>query len=145
MDKINCKRVILGGLLAGVVLNIIAFILMAIVSTQTAAAREALGKPAELCGGAIAALIVARFAIGIFAVWLYAAIRPRYGAGPKTALGAGFALWLLILLGNAGTIVAGLYPTGLVVIVVLVGLVNMLVATLLGAWIYKEETAPAAA
>ena len=132
MNKINCKRVILGGLFAGVVLNIIAFILMAIVSTQTAAAREALGKPAELCGGAIAALIVARFAIGIFAVWLY-------------ALGAGFALWLLILLGNAGTIVAGLYPTGLVVIVVLVGLVNMLVATLLGAWIYKEETAPAAA
>ena len=28
--------------------------------------------------------------VGIFPVWLYAAIRPRYGAGLKTALGAGF-------------------------------------------------------
>src|SRR5207249_3963498 len=33
------------------------------------------------------------FLVGIFAVWLYAAIRPRYGAGPKTALCAGAAVW----------------------------------------------------
>jgi hypothetical protein len=29
------------------------------------------------------------FLIGIFAIWLYAAIRPRHGPGPKTAVCAG--------------------------------------------------------
>jgi hypothetical protein len=28
-------------------------------------------------------------------MWLYAAIRPRYGPGPKTAAVAGFALWFI--------------------------------------------------
>ena len=35
------------------------------------------------------------FLIGLFAGWLYAAIRPRYGAGPKTALCAGLFVWFL--------------------------------------------------
>ena len=39
------------------------------------------------------------FLVGIFAVWLYAAIRPRYGAGPKTALCAGAAVWGIGYLG----------------------------------------------
>jgi hypothetical protein len=34
------------------------------------------------------------FLVGIFAVWLYAAIRPRYGDGPKTALCAGAVVWV---------------------------------------------------
>ncbi|HSE60477.1 MAG TPA: hypothetical protein VLA99_17380 [Nitrospiraceae bacterium] len=29
------------------------------------------------------------------ALWLYAAIRPRFGAGPKTALYAGLGVWVL--------------------------------------------------
>ena len=33
------------------------------------------------------------FLCGIAAVWLYAAIRPRFGAGLKTALIAGIAVW----------------------------------------------------
>jgi hypothetical protein len=36
-------------------------------------------------GGAQLAMFIAwGFLVGIVAIWLYAGIRPRYGAGPKT-------------------------------------------------------------
>ena len=35
------------------------------------------------------------FLLGIVAVWLYAAIRPRFGPGPKTAAMAGLAVWFI--------------------------------------------------
>jgi hypothetical protein len=35
------------------------------------------------------------FVLGILAVWTYAAIRPRFNAGPKTALCAGLAVWAM--------------------------------------------------
>lgn len=45
---------------------------------------KALGKP-ELSINQIVGFNITGLAYGIFIVWLYAAIRPRYGAGPKTA------------------------------------------------------------
>jgi hypothetical protein len=80
------------------------------------------------------------FANGIFAVWLYAAIRPRYGAGPKTAICAGVALWVIaILLPNVGFMsVSGLFPNNLTVLTTLGGIFECVVATLAGAAVYKE-------
>ena len=40
-------------------------------------------------------MIAMTSALGIAAVWLYAAIRPRYGAGPRTAVIAGLAVWVM--------------------------------------------------
>ena len=89
MGTMNGARVILGGLLAGVVINVFESILNGVVLAKDwEAAMAALGKP-PMAGDQIAVFIVWGFLVGIFAVWLYAAIRPRYGAGPKTALCAG--------------------------------------------------------
>ncbi len=80
------------------------------------------------------------FVLGIAIVWLYAAIRPRYGAGPKTALCAGLAVWFFVWLwGFGGTVVMGLYPTKLVLITVIWGLFEVPIAAVVGAWPYKEE------
>ena len=43
----------------------------------------------------IVALNVWGLAVGILTVWLFAAIRPRHSAGPKTAISAGLAVWAL--------------------------------------------------
>lgn len=145
MGKINWNRVILGGLAAGVVVNVITFLASNFLYAQElAAVGERLGDAAQRSGVDTATLVVTRLATGIFAVWLYAAIRPRFGAGPKTALSAGFAVWVLAWLANAPTIVTGLYPAGLLAMVAVVSIVNSLASTLLGAWLYKEEAAPAA-
>ncbi len=48
-------------------------------------------------GGAVmAAHLLWGFVVAIAAIWLYAAIRPRYGPGPATALRAGFVVWLFV-------------------------------------------------
>ena len=78
--------------------------------------------------------------MGILAVWLYSTIRPRYGAGPKTAVVAGLAVWILNDVLPAVTLgEAGLYPANVLVINSLTSLVRYTIATLAGAWIYKEE------
>ena len=56
-----------------------------------------------------------------------------------TALCAGSAVWGLgYLLASAGPIVLDLFPARMMTIGLAVGLVEVLVATLLGAWLYRE-------
>jgi len=62
-------------------------------------ALAALGRPVRPSMGQMVSLLtfglVFIVAYAIVAVWLYAAIRPRYGAGPRTALISGIVVWLL--------------------------------------------------
>ena len=82
---------ILGGLAAGLIINVIESVLNGVIlAKDMEAAISALGR--QMGGGALAMFIAWGFLVGIFAVWLYAAIRPRYGAGPKTAACAGAAV-----------------------------------------------------
>jgi hypothetical protein len=77
MGKINWNRVILGGLVAGVIINIFEYVLNGVIlAKDMEAATSALGR--QVGGSALAMFTVWGFLVGIFAVWLYAAIRPRY-------------------------------------------------------------------
>ena len=77
---------------------------------------------------------------GVFALWLYAAIRPRYGPGPKTAVIAGFAFWFAVSLVQLIVLNAiGVVSARFVAIHLSTELVVVLAATLAGAWLYKEE------
>jgi hypothetical protein len=87
MGKINWPRVILGGAVAGLIINLFEFILNGVILAEDMnAAISALGR--HLGGPELLMFNTWAFLVGIFMVWLYAAIRPRYGAGPKTALAA---------------------------------------------------------
>ena len=82
-------------------------------------------------------------ALGFLGVWLYAAIRPRYGAGPKTALRVAFFLWLTFwTLAALQNVALGTVPHNLVAVGMFGGLVGVIVAMLAGAAIYKEDEAP---
>jgi len=146
MAHTNRNRVILGGLLAGLVINIVEYVTNGIVLREGwGRAMQALGKPTELSPGAIVMFNVWGFLLGIAAVWLYAAIRPRYGSGPNTAIRAGLVAWAIaVFLPNLGNYPLGLFPTRLLLISTVVALVEIVVATLVGAWLYKEEEKVAA-
>src|SRR5688500_19871690 len=95
MGKINMQKVIVGGLVAGVVLNVIDTVLFGVVlKDDMAAAMTALNKPA-MSNAQIPWFVFLDFVAGVFLVWLYAAIRPRFGAGPGTAVKAGIAGWFV--------------------------------------------------
>jgi hypothetical protein len=141
MGKINWTRVILGGLVAGVIINIFEYVLNGVVlAKDMEVAIRALGR--QMGGGALLMFTVWGFLVGIFAVWLYAAIRPRYGTGPKTAACAGAAVWGLgYLLASVTPIALHLFPRHVMAIGLAVGLVEVIAGTLAGAWLYREETA----
>ena len=141
MGKINWTRVILGGLVAGLIINVFESVLNEVIlAKDMEAAVSALGK--QMGGGALAMFIAWGFLVGIFAVWLYAAIRPRYGAGPKTAACAGAAVWGLgYLLASVTPIALHLFSRHIIAIGLAVGLVEVLVGTVAGAWLYREGPA----
>jgi hypothetical protein len=139
MGKINWPRVILGGLVAGVIINISEFLLNAVVlAKDMEGALRALGR--EVGGTQLAMFTVWAFLVGIFALWLYAAIRPRYGAGPKTALCAGAAVWGLgYFLASVTPVALQLFPGRIMAIGLTAGLIEVLVGTVVGAWLYRER------
>lgn len=98
MGKINMGKVIVGGLVAGIVLNVADFLVQGVyLKPDWDAVMAAQHQPA-MAGSSIALFVVADFVIGIFGVWLYSAMRPRFGAGPGTAVKAGVALWFAMSL-----------------------------------------------
>ena len=142
MGKINWTRVLIGGLIAGVVLNVLWFAVWGpLVGRSLSAALLALGHPMPETVGTMVLLVVLGFLMGILAIWLYAAIRPRYGAGPGTALLAGVAAGLLFgVLPDIGWgLTLRLIPGKVWTADAVFSLVAMIIATLLGAWVYKEQ------
>jgi hypothetical protein len=146
MAHTNRGRVILGGLLAGVVINLGEFITNGLVLNDAwARVMQSLGKP-PLPVSSIVLFNVWGFLLGIGSVWLYAAIRPRYGVGPATAIRAGVAAWgMSVFLADVVNYAFGVVPVRMLVITSLVELVEIPVATVVGAWLYKEEQAQTSA
>jgi hypothetical protein len=141
MGKINCARVLIGGLVSGVVINVLSFAAWGLfVRRGLSAALEALGHPLKETVGTTVLWVVLGFLLGILFIWLYAAIRPRYGAGPGTAALAGLAAGVLLVIPNIawGSMLRAI-PARVWAIDAADTLVIAIVATLLGAWVYKEE------
>ena len=138
MSRINLGRVLMGGLLAGLVINVGEYLLHEqIVKDKEAAAMAALGRTEEM--GELWVWILFGFVFGIALVWLYAAIRPRFGAGAKTAAIAAVTAWFFsglmsaVAMGNMK-----LFPNDVLMITTIWGLVQSIIAAILGAWVYRE-------
>jgi hypothetical protein len=140
MSKINMGRVILGGLVAGLIINIGEFILnMPILGSQWTEALRALNRP-PLDAQPPTFFIILSFALGIIAVWVYAAIRPRFGAGPLTAISAGLMVWALsVLYPMAGSLPMNLFPRSLIMYATIWEFFEIPLAALAGAWVYREQ------
>ena len=139
MSRINLGRVVIGGLLAGLIINIGEYILNGIlIFEQMNAAMAALNKP-PIADSMIMWFVLFSFGLGFMLVWTYAAIRPRFGAGVKTAICASTLVWgLAYLYPNLFMLVIGFFPRDMMVMVTVWGLIETIVAGIAGAWAYKE-------
>jgi hypothetical protein len=139
MQKINWARMILGGLAAGVLLFVLEGLGGMIWAEDWKAALERIGVSMEFGPASIFLSVALSLCFGLFAVWLYAAIRPRFGPGPATAVKAGLGAWFgghFLTILSYGSI--GIFPARLLVFWAGYGLVELILATLAGAWIYRE-------
>jgi hypothetical protein len=132
--------VILGGVLAGTIVNVSEWALHDMVLREQF--RSALGSLGRQNPEDLATVIWWNFwgyILGIAAIWLYAAIRPRYSPGWLTALRAGFAVWLMVhATFSLATGSMQLLPQRLMILAALFSLPATLLSTLAGAWLYRE-------
>lgn len=140
MGRINTVRVIIGGLVAGVVANALDFVinnyLMANESTEM---MQRLNLRADQLESSITTWIVVDFIYGLVLVFTYAAMRPRFGPGPKTAVITGAAYWVAFTAVFAGLTSMGIFTQQAFVKSSALAIVSTLVPVLVGAAVYKEE------
>ena len=142
MNNINLGRVVLGGLLAGLVLNIGEYALNAIVVANQMKDFNAQHNFQDPGGSFIAIAVGLTFVMGIVLVLGYAMIRTRLGPGVKTAIIAGLFAWFGVYF-YGGLVYGALLgiPMGAIVISTAWGLVEYVLAAIAGAWLYKEPEA----
>ena len=141
MGQINWTRVVLGGVVAAVILFIAGFIIHGLILGPDWMAWGAAGHmPLALSHGAMTVVwIIVSLINGITGVWIYAGIRPRYGAGAQTALIAGLMLWLVGgLVAALAQYALGNVPHRVVAIAGIGDLIADLIAIVAGAYFYKE-------
>jgi hypothetical protein len=135
---INVSRVLTGGLLAGLIIIASGMLMVPVVGPQMDAALKARNVP-PLGGAAMAFVAIWSVVLGVLLVWLYAAVRPRFGPGPKTAAIVSLVVWCLAYLGaNASLVAYGFLPVPLTVVGTVWGLVELVVAGQVGARLYRE-------
>jgi len=140
MPRINWNRALLGGLLAALVWGVLYAPVHPLVEVHNSLGRPVL--PLTPFRGATLLLrvvvVITGFVQGITTVCLYAAIRPRFGAGPRTAAIAGISVWFLTswmhLLWSLFTAV----PPTVALVPLVVNLPLVVISGLAGARLYKE-------
>ena len=141
---INTKKVLIGGFAAGVVMNIIDFVVNKyILGARMMAESEAFkpGMSASMMSGSVmASYIIMDLVLGFALVWTYAAIRPRFGPGLKTATYVAVLFWILAGIFLSGYLHMGMMSTGLWLTFAFFGLVNFWVSAWVGARLYSEDS-----
>jgi hypothetical protein len=143
MAQLNTSRIITGGLAAGLVMNVIDALTNGfLLGERWRVATESLnpGLIAKMGMSGTLGWVVVDFILGIATVWLYAAIRPRFGPGPRTAMTAALVIWLAAHAAYASYAFMGLYPWSLIAASSVGGLIAALAGGYVGAMLYRETT-----
>lgn len=139
----NTGRILLGGLLAGLVIVAVNVAAQAALGgrleQETNAWMPGAAARMQPDGAGIMVIGMAmKIAIGVVLVWLYAAARPRLGVGQAAAVPVAIAAWVL------GAIFFSDFPlTGMMSWATYLGLeafqlAAFVAAALTGAWAYRE-------
>ena len=141
MGKINMGRVTLAGIVAGIVSDILGYLVDGgLLAPRWAAGMAALGHP-EFSSDQWIWFNSQGIVGGIVVIWIYAAIRPRFGAGATTAVLAGVAVWVVgSLIPNLSFMwFGGLFSRHLTAYTTAGALVEIVVGAIAGAALYKES------
>jgi hypothetical protein len=139
MNGINVSRWLTGGLAAGILIWLMEGAASALYMSAMIDALEPHGLAVDTTSAGIRWSLVVSLLSGLTLVFFYAAARPRFGPGPRTAVTIAIALWcgswLVALIGYQ---MLHLFPPALLVTWGATGLVEWVIAGLVGGWIYRE-------
>lgn len=140
MGGINVNRWLGGGIVAAIAIFVMEGVASVFYMDDMEASLAALGIAMEMTASSWILAVSVSLLGGLALVFFYAAARPRFGPGPRTAIIMATAYWFGgMLIHVLGYEMIGIYPTGMLAQWGIIGLVELNVAALLGGWIYREE------
>jgi hypothetical protein len=168
MGRINWARILLAGLLAGMIANAFEYFLHTqILEKPWVELRSKLAPPASTPPPAttpppdstpgstqnskpltatpttFAGYALSSFLAGGCVVWLYAAIRPRFKSTGKAALSAAIVTWIPTYCGTQlALLLSGVLPGAIVFPTMVVGLIELIAAVAVAVLVY-QDTPPA--
>ena len=140
MQRTRWLQLVLCGLVAGVVWHLLSVASVSLWAPDLLASAQS-RAPHPARGGRF--FFGLDMLMGIWAVWLYSALTPRYGARSTTAAIAGVAWWTMKTLQSAKwaglgfvEFEGGLLPLGAMTLIAAV------LASMAGAWLYRKVSVP---
>ena len=141
----NAGKILAGTVAGGIVMNIIDFIsngflLADRMKSDANAFKPGLGDAmAAMSGTQIAGYVIMDFIVAGLLAWTYAAMRPRFGPGAKTAIMAALVLWIFGMIVSVNYMSMGIMSKGLWVTFSVIYLVALVITALVAGAIYKED------
>jgi len=140
MNRINTGRLILGGLVAGVIANALDFVINTyLMANEGSEMIQRLNLRPDVVEGSMLTWIIVDFIYGMVLVFAYVAMRPRFGPGPKTAVIAGMSFWVAFTAVFAGLTAMGIYTQLAFMKNSALAIASTLLPVLAGAAVYQED------
>ena len=141
MNRINASRVLWGGVVAALIFFVgDAIVNCTLLNAQWSDALKVVGmSSADEAFHHPSYFTIYDLLKGLIAIWLYSAIRPRFGSGPLTAIITGIAVWALVLpVPMIGLLPMRFLSPQFAATWSILALVPIVAGTLVGAWLYRE-------
>ena len=137
--SINMKSVFTSGLISGLLISISAIGMVPVVGNEMDLVLASRGLP-PLSHLAMSYFVFVSLSMGVFLVWLYALAKDKLGSRIRTAVTLSVVVWFIVyFLGNVSLVAYGFMPVRLTVIGTAWGLGEMLLAGIVGSYLYKEK------
>lgn len=150
MGKISAWRVLVGGAFAGVLLwfghGFVHMVLLKDFGAGLVKDGLMIGPEEVKASNALLTMFLTDLCTGLLIAWLYAAVRPRLGAGLMTAIITGLAVWSVTLL--QGSIPEYVWIPRFreaSVLGALAGVIQFILSAAVAGWVYAEPGDRAAA
>ena len=135
---INMKSVFSSGLVAGIIIIVIGFELVPILGDQMNVVLESCSLP-PLSIGAMVFFAFVSVTFGISVMWLYALIQSRFKSKLKAAVVSAMIFWFYAyFIPNSALVAYGFMPFSLSAIGTAWGILEVLIACIIGSRLYKE-------
>ncbi len=141
MGRINTGRVIIGGIAGGIVMSALDFVMNGfILKADFDAVNQArhIDPAIGMQANNLAALVGFDFLMATLIVFTYASIRPRFGAGPKTAFIASLIIGIACCILAGYFAATGFFPWHVWAKASAASTFNIVVAGMVGGALYKE-------
>lgn len=140
---LNTSKVITGGLVAGVAISVVGYVVDGMILGDRMRAEADAFRPGTgdimMSSNAITMSIISNFVMGLLLIWTYAAVRPRLGPGPRTAATVAGLFWFVAMIVALGYLQSGMMSFSLWWEYSLFWLINLLIAAVIGGKLYSED------